>query len=849
MSMKTINKEKIFLFIKILFPMILLGLAGYEIKKFTGNMNIQLFRHEVSQLHLAKMVLIFIITFCAIFPMFFYDVYLTKILGFKVPLKELVKKSFIANTFSNLIGFGGLVGATLRAYFYHEAEANKKILVKKIASVSLFYLTGISLLSWIVLVGYRSSPLFHEKRWLFWAVAAISLYLPIFITIYIIQRKKATESMIEFGIAIKLIIVSLFEWIAIFLAIWLLCMILRIPIDVKELVPVFIVASCAGIISMIPGGFGSFDLLFIWGTHVLGVPGEKVVVLLLFYRIGYFILPFLVGLVLFIKDFWNRWNQSWNNVPDAILVRTSHIILTFLVFLSGLVLLLSAAVPGIIGRLKIAQEFLSFPIMNISHQLSVATGFILLGLSRGIQYKEKRAYNLTIVVLILAAIFTFLKGFDYEEALYILIVVVLLRVSKKRFYRERFVLNWGKTIFDIGMFVVITLMFLLIGYFNLPSSEIKVNPKLSPYLIKDSRDLFKSALIGLFIAMVLFFIGYLFRRDKKWELKTSITQEEKIMEHLDHYNGTVLTHLIFLHDKYIYWNKEENVMFAYQVYADKLVVLGDPVGDRDELPLAIGEFRESADLHGYTPVFYEVSEKMLPFLHENGYDFFKLGEEAFVELDSFSLSGKKMKGARAVKNRFERENYQFEIVKPPFPADFMKVIKEISDEWLQGRTEKGFSLGFFDVDYLNKAEIAVIRANGSKILGFASIMPVYNQNQTISLDLMRFGKDAPNGTMDFVFLSLFEWAKEQGYQYFNIGMAPLSNVGLSKFSFLSEKVASQIFLHGQFLYSFQGLRKFKDKYADMWLPKYLAYRKKTSLPITMAQITLLIGKKRKNRDG
>ncbi|MFJ7725268.1 bifunctional lysylphosphatidylglycerol flippase/synthetase MprF [Neobacillus sp. NPDC097160] len=848
MNMKKMNKEKIFLFLKILFPMILLGLAVYEIKKFTGNVNVQLLRHEVNQLHFAKLLLILLITFCAISPMIFYDVLLTKILAIKVPLKELLKKSFIANTFANFIGFGGLAGATLRAYSYHEYETDKKRLLKIIASVSLYFLTGISLLAWIVLVGYRGFPLFHDKKWLFWTSAAVSLYLPVFFVVYLIQRKKAAEFIIDWGMALRLLFVSLFEWIAIFLVFWLLCLILSIPIDFAHLVPVFIVASCAGIISMIPGGFGSFDLVFLLGTQSLGVPDEKVVILLLFYRIGYFILPFLLGVVLFIKDFWNRWNQSWNKVPDAILVRFSHILLTFLIFLSGLVLLLSAAVPGIIERLRIAQEFLSFPIMNISHQLSVATGFILLGLSRGIQYKEKRAYNLTMVVLIFAAVFTFLKGFDYEEALYILIVVVLLRASKRRFYRERFVLNWGKTIFDIGMFVVITLMFVLIGSLNLPSSEMKVNPRLSPYLIKDYRDLFKSALIGLLIAMVLFFIGYLFRRNNKWELQTSITQEEKIMDHLDHYNGTVLTHLIFLHDKYIYWNQKDNVMFAYQVYADKLVVLGDPLGDRVELPLAIEEFRETADLHGYTPVFYEVSEKMLPFLHENGYDFFKLGEEAYVDLDSFSFSGKKMKGARAVKNKFERENYQFEIASPPFHADFMKELKEISDEWLQGRTEKGFSLGFFDEDYLNKAEIAVVRANGVEILGFVSLLPVYDQKQTISLDLMRFGKDSPNGTMDFVFLSLFEWAKEQGYKAFNIGMAPLSNVGLSKFSFLSEKVASQIFLHGQFLYSFQGLRKFKDKYADMWLPKYLAYRKKTSLPITMGQITLLIGKKRKNGD-
>ena len=34
-------------------------------------------------------------------------------------------------------------------------------------------------------------------------------------------------------------------------------------------------------------------------------------------------------------------------------------------------------------------------------------------------------------------------------------------------------------------------------------------------------------------------------------------------------------------------------MFAYQVYADKLVVLGDPIGEHGELPLTIEEFRET----------------------------------------------------------------------------------------------------------------------------------------------------------------------------------------------------------------------------------------------------------------
>ena len=108
-------------------------------------------------------------------------------------------------------------------------------------------------------------------------------------------------------------------------------------------------------------------------------------------------------------------------------------------------------------------------------------------------------------------------------------------------------------------------------------------------------------------------------------------------------------------------------------------------------------------------LFMRVSNEMLPYLHENGFDFFKLGEEAFVDLENFSLSGKKMKGARAVKNKFERENYVFEIIKPPFSDELLNELKTISDDWLQGRREKGFSFGFFDEDYLNKAEIAILK--------------------------------------------------------------------------------------------------------------------------------------------
>ncbi len=843
-SLLGIKKEKILKIVKFIFPLFLLIFAIIEIKKFTQNLNMQLLKDELNQLNIGILLLILAITFVAVLPMLLYDVVLVRILKLKVPIRDLLEQSFIANSFSNLIGFGGLIGAMLRTYFFHKHEQDKRKLLGVIASVSLFYLTGISVLSWIVTIKYRNFPLFVDTKWLYFAVLGVGLYLPLFLIIHIIKSKKASQSLLSTNITLKLILVSIIEWLAVFFAILILCRILGISITVESLFPVYIVAACAGIISMIPGGLGSFDLVFIWGMQELFVPEEKVLVLLLFYRVGYYFVPFLLSLVFFVKLYWEKWNQTWNDLPKAILQGFSHVLLTILVFLSGLILLLSASVPGIMSRLRVAQELLSFPIINLSHQLSVAAGFLLLGLSRGIEYSVKRAYELTMLALILAALFSIFKGIDYEEAIFLIIVALILRMSKGQFYRESYVLTWGKTIFDISIILMFTTMYLLIGYANLPISKIEIPTKILPYVIVDYRDLFTSAAIGLVIALLILMFGYLISLPKKWTLERSSGSDNEIIAHLSKYQGKVLSHLIFLHDKFIFWNSKRNVLISYQQYADKLIILGDPIGEKNELSNAIEEFQEIADLHGFTPVFYQVSDDMLPYLHGHGFAFFKLGEEAFVDLKNFSLTGNRMKGLRALRNKFARASYSFEVVDPQFSQELLEELKEISNEWLQGRTEKGFSLGFFDEDYLNKAPIAIVKDENKQILGFMSIMFVYDDYQTISVDLMRFRPDVSSGTVDYLFLCLFDWAKEHGYGRFNMGMAPLANVGLSRFSFLSEKVAAQIFLHGHFIYHFQGLRKFKEKYTNIWEPKYLAYRRKSSLPFIMAQITLLISKKR-----
>ncbi len=104
------------------------------------------------------------------------------------------------------------------------------------------------------------------------------------------------------------------------------------------------------------------------------------------------------------------------------------------------------------------------------------------------------------------------------------------------------------------------------------------------------------------------------------------------------------------------------------------------------------------------------------------------------------------------------------------------------------------------------SKIAVLKGTQG-VIGFASLMPMYDNGERISVDLMRYRPGAPSGTMDFLFLSLFEWAKQEGYRVFNLGMSPLSNVGQSRYSFLSEKNCCTNIFTWSALLSFQRFKK------------------------------------------
>jgi len=94
--------------------------------------------------------------------------------------------------------------------------------------------------------------------------------------------------------------------------------------------------------------------------------------------------------------------------------------------------------------------------------------------------------------------------------------------------------------------------------------------------------------------------------------------------------------------------------------------------------------------------------------------------------------------------------------------------------------------------------------------------------------------------MEGLFIHTIKWAKEEGYSWFTLGMAPMSGFEKSPVAPLWSRLGTLLYEHGERFYNFQGLRAFKQKFNPIWQPHYLVYRGTLTLPRVLAAAAALV---------
>lgn len=489
------------------------------------------------------------------------------------------------------------------------------------------------------------------------------------------------------------------------------------------------------------------------------------------------------------------------------------------------------------------EDYFTYNKTLLIETMFMLTGFLLVGysfiiLSKLALDKQEKSIKLQTPITIISFIYMIAIGENTMSTFPLLLFLGLSFYTRELLFKKRFIYSWEEKSIDIFVATLIVFFY-----------AININKRKNyPTYTIGLRLIFLIFAIALLVLVAKLIFSYM-KNGQGVEKFSNLEQFDTLLEKYGSKQSNA-SGLAYLKDKYLYYYSKDNentVAFQYGVINNKAIVMGEPFGKEEDIGDALFSFNNDCLKSGLRPIFYEVGEKFTLNLHDYGYDFMKFGENAFVNLEEFSMAGRKKSTERNILNRFDKDGYKFEIVNPPYHDDFLDKLEEISNSWLDGRDEKGFSLGFFDRDYLRRSAIAIVIDSNGEITAFTNIMPDKNK-EVLSIDLMRYDMEKNvNSMMDFLFLNLFIYGQENNYKYFNLGMAPLSNVGMMKSAYLTERMAYLVYKHGNKFYSFKGLRNYKQKYASDWIPKYTAYAKGNWLLYSLIALSLIDRKNSKNK--
>lgn len=768
-----------------------------------------------------------------------------------IPLLKMLAAALLSYSISNNTGHAWAAGGSVRYRFYSRWGVPGWDILKISIFQALTYLLGALTLG---LAGSLLLPLFlphatQQPEAIHWVTLICSIALsgywlavcfwrkPLQIKGFELQLPSLTMTLWQTLIAsIDVVLSSLVLWVL---------LLGKLKLGFGSFLVIFVVAQVVGVFSQVPGGIGIFESAFLWllsgsigsNQHLL------VVGALLLYRAIYYFLPLLLaGAGLIGIELYGRRQVllAGGQAVSQLLTTLVPQIYSLLLLLAGTVLLVSGSIPADSEMMNMLRDSVPLPVVELSHLTASLSGLLLIFLARGIWQKIDAAWFVSLLLLGVGILTSLLKGFDWHEASILSLILLLFLPSKSHFHRHSSLLRMSFSASWLAMLAMLLTFTVWLGFFA--HRETPYAHELWWQFSYDSHaPRFLRTTLLLVVVSLCYWLLRLFSVDRALPLQkptaAELDQAQRLAANSDDCQGF----LALLGDKYLLWNSNRSAFIMFTTTSRFWVAMGDPVGDSQAFEELLWNFREQADRYGASPVFYQISDRLLPVYLDLGLSLFKLGEEARVDLAKFSLHGKQRDAQRSAINKFGKLNYRFEILSDEDMPQALPELRRVSDNWLQTKNshEKGFSLGFFDEVYLRRTAIAIIKDESGQIKAFANLWQTDNRAE-LSIDLMRYDNSSPKGIMDYLFAELLLWGQAENFRWLSLGMAPLAGLERRPLAPLWHKIGNVIFDLGGEFYNFEGLYDYKAKFVPVWQPRFLAAQAGISVPLILMNIARLI---------
>ena len=296
---------------------------------------------------------------------------------------------------------------------------------------------------------------------------------------------------------------------------------------------------------------------------------------------------------------------------------------------------------------------------------------------------------------------------------------------------------------------------------------------------------------------------------------------------LERFADTPLSYFHLLPDKHQLFATRGEAFIGYKVIGSVAVSLGGAIGDEEGRRSVTQNFLEMCERNGWLPAFHQVSEETANELAHFGLRSLKIGEDAVLDVQSFSLTGSHFKSLRSKTGRMTREGWTVEEVAHPIDDATIAELRRVSDLWLGDaeHRERTFTVGQFDPAYLRDTTVLVARDPDRVVRAFVNVLPSFRSKDG-NFDMMRRDPSARLPVMDFLFVAMIERWRKAGMSGMNLGLAPFANISGDS---IADRGLRVLYDRGNRVFRFAGLRDFKAKWQPRWEPRYLVYRADTEL--------------------
>lgn len=613
-----------------------------------------------------------------------------------------------------------------------------------------------------------------------------------------------------------------------------------LPINLEACIAGYVIATLFYAISPFLRGLGAVEVSLVLVLKSYGISDVDAFSITLLYRIFEFWMPLAFGILAF---FSSRANIILRILPALSLAAL------------GIVNMVSVLTPPMVDRLRFLKHYLPLEFIQFSNLSILGIGLMLLITAAFLIKGLKNAWRIAMALSLLSLVGHLTKGIDYEEAAFALLSIFTLWFTRHHYNLKSDPKTQSLGIQTAMLLFGIVMIYGVMGFYALEHQHFQKNyswmealfETLRAFFLMDTMQApissfakwFVNSIHGLGVFSLCTLIYTLL---KPYIFNLGEDAEESAMAKtlVEQYGQSADDYYKTYPDKSFYFSEQKNSFIAYKVSSGFAMALGEPVGRKEQLQdiETINGFEKFCLQHNIKPAYYKISEASLPLFIEMGKKYMPIGQEAIVDLQTFSLEGKDRKSLRNGLNALQKKGFFCRLYQPPLKDGLLQQLNFVSDEWLSSmnREEIVFSSGKFDQQELKQQQVITVENEDGKIVAFLTIIPDYKADEG-TYDLIRRTKDAPAGVMDALIVQLIQQLKEAGKTHLNMGMASMS--GIDKPKDLPEWTVKFAYEKLRQFRQHQGLYEFKDKFNPAWHKKYLVYQNHYDLitiPLVISKI-------------